>query len=63
LHRLCEGLKEILRESVEWINLAQHRDKWWGVVNSETDLWVPKNAGNFLIRCEVINFSRKKLRC
>jgi len=29
---------------MDWIELAQNRDRWWTLVN----LRVPKNAGNFL---------------
>ena len=43
------------RWGVEWIDLAQDRDKWPGLVNKITNLRdkitnlrVPQNAGNFL---------------
>jgi len=26
---------------VDWINLAQNRDKWWALVNAVMNLWVP----------------------
>jgi hypothetical protein len=26
-------------EGVDWISLAQGRDKWWTVVNTITNLW------------------------
>jgi hypothetical protein len=26
--------------SVDWIQLAQVRDRWWAVVNSVMNLWV-----------------------
>jgi hypothetical protein len=31
------------------IDLDQDKDRWWVVVNAVMDLWVPKNAGKFLI--------------
>jgi hypothetical protein len=40
----CDGIKMDLGEigwgSVEWIQLAQDRDRWWAVVNTVMNLWV-----------------------
>ena len=33
---------------MNWINLAQDRDRWQAVVNVEMHLLGPENAGNFL---------------
>ena len=33
---------------MEWIDLAQNRDRWQVLVNMVMNLWVPQNAGNFL---------------
>jgi hypothetical protein len=33
---------------MDWIEMAQDRDRWWALVNVVMNLWVQKNAGNFL---------------
>ena len=33
---------------MDWIKLAQDRDRWWAVVNVVMNLQVPYNAGIFL---------------
>jgi hypothetical protein len=43
-HRWENGIKMDLREigwgGVEWIHLAQDRDRWWAIVNVVMNLWV-----------------------
>jgi hypothetical protein len=34
-------LMEIGREGANCIHLTQDRDRWWGYVNTEMDLWIP----------------------
>jgi len=34
---------------MEWIELAQDRDRWEALVNVLTNLQVPQDVGNFLI--------------
>jgi hypothetical protein len=41
-------LREIAFGDVDWIHLAQDRDRWWALVNTVTNLRVSRNAGNFL---------------
>jgi len=33
---------------MDWIDLAQERDRWRAVLKAVMHLWVPHNAGNFL---------------
>jgi hypothetical protein len=28
-------------DGIDWIDLAQNRDQWRALVNTETNLWVP----------------------
>jgi hypothetical protein len=38
-------LKEIRCEGVDWIHLAQDRDKWRAVLNTAMSLQIPYNSG------------------
>ena len=31
---------------MDWIHLAEDRDKWRVVVNTVMDIWIPSNLGN-----------------
>jgi hypothetical protein len=42
-------LKKYDGECMDWIYLAQDRDKWWAVVNTVTDHSVLYNAGCFCL--------------
>jgi hypothetical protein len=44
---------------MDWIDLAQNRDRWRVLVNTVMNLWVPQNAGKFLSSCTIGGFSRR----
>ena len=41
-------LQEVEFGDMDWIDLAQDRDRWLSLVNAVMNLRVPKYAGNFL---------------
>ena len=45
------NLKEVGGGCGDWMELAQDRDRWRGLVSTVMNLRVPKNAGNFLTSC------------
>jgi hypothetical protein len=34
-------LQAVVLGCMEWIDLAQNRDRWWALVNVVMNLWVP----------------------
>ena len=60
-------LRRIFRKwdggGMDWIDLAQERDRWRTLVNTVMNFRGLQNAGNFLISCETVRFSRKTLLC
>ena len=55
------NLQEVGYGSVDWIGLAQDRDRWRTLVSAVMNLRVPWNAGNFLTSCKPASFSRRTL--
>jgi hypothetical protein len=41
---------------MDWIYLAEDRDRWWGLVDTIMILRVPKNVVNFLTSFETVSF-------
>jgi len=46
---------------MDWIELAQNRDRWWALVNVVMNFGVAQNAGNFLTSGKPVSFSRMTL--
>jgi hypothetical protein len=46
-------LREIGWNDADWIDLAQDREQWRALVNTVTNLRVPKNAERFLSGCTI----------
>ena len=46
---------------MDWIGLAQDRERWRTLVSAVMNLRVPRNTGNFLTSCKPISFSRRTL--
>ena len=54
-------LQEVGCKYMDWIGLAQDRDRWRTLVSAVKNLGVPWNAGNFLNSCKPVSCSRRTL--
>ena len=54
-------LQEVGCGHMDWIGLAQDRDRRRTLVSAVMNLRVPWNAGNFLTSCKPVSFSRRTL--
>ena len=46
---------------MDWIDLAQERDRWWALLNLVASLRVPQNVGNFFTGCGTVSSSGRTL--
>jgi len=54
-------LQEVGSVYMDWIGLAQDRDRWRILVSAVMNFRVPLDAGNSLTGCKPVSFSRRTL--
>jgi hypothetical protein len=52
-------LREIAWDDMDWVDLAQDRDRGRAFVNTVMNLRIPQNAGKFLSGCTIGSFSTR----
>ena len=61
VYNIRMDLQEVGCVYMDWIGLAQDRDRWRTPVSAEMNLGFPWNARNFLTSCKPVSFSRRTL--
>jgi hypothetical protein len=41
MNNIKTDVREMVRDGMDWIDLAQDRDRWRNLVNTVMNLWVP----------------------
>ena len=59
--KIRTNLQEVACVYMDWIGLAQDRDRWRALVSAVMNLRVAWNAGNFLTSCRPVSFTRRTL--